>query len=53
MTAAAQHELARKTEALNSVRRLVRTGNNKSYWRKREAELTAEIERLKAAGGAA
>lgn len=30
-------------EALASVRRLIRTGNNKSYWRKREAEILAEL----------
>ncbi len=31
-------------DALESVRRLIRTGNNKSYWRKREAEILAERE---------
>lgn len=40
--------IERKTEALTSVRRLIRTGNNKSYWRKREAEVMAEIDHLKA-----
>ena len=31
-------------DALESVRRLIRTGNDKSFWRKREAELLARIE---------
>lgn len=39
-------EIERKQEALVSVRRLVRAGNNKSYWRKREQALLTEIDRL-------
>jgi hypothetical protein len=43
-------ELDRKQEALASVRRLIRTGNNKSFWRRREVGILAEISRLSLAG---
>lgn len=38
--------LERKLEALTSVRRLIRTGNNKSYWRAREQQLEDDIEAI-------
>jgi hypothetical protein len=34
----------RPFDALASVRLLIKTGNNKRFWRKRERELLAEIE---------
>ena len=34
---------AHKFDALASVRRLIQTGNNKSFWRRREQEILAEI----------
>jgi hypothetical protein len=36
----------RKFRALDSVRRLIVTGNNKRYWRQRERDILAAIEQL-------
>jgi hypothetical protein len=38
--------LDRRRRALAHVRRLIRTGNNSSYWRNRERELLAALASL-------
>ena len=36
----------KRFDALASVRRLIRVGNDKAYWRKREAEILAQRDHL-------
>lgn len=40
---------AHKFDALASVRRLIRTGNNKTFWRRREQEILADIAKAETA----